>query len=420
MNPGGQRRYPSGWWVMLGLLAGAALGLAARSGAPVLVWLVETVEPIGIVFVNAIRMTVVPLVVSMLIAAIGSMSDRSALARLAGRSLVVGLTLAFVVAAFAMVLAVPILGNLPIDPSAVESLRAAAAGSADAAVPAAPRGIAGWFVDLVPANVTRAAADGAMLPLIVFALLFGLAMSRVPAERRAPVTGFFTGLADGMLVLVGWIIMAAPLGVFGLAAPLGARLGADLAGALVGYVALAVGLTALALALIVYPVTAVLGGVTLGRFARAVLPAQAVALSSRSTMATLPAMMDAATGLGVPPRAVALVVPLAAATLRVGSAVGQTVAVLFAARLFGVDLSAGQYLSVLVTTVLTTFTVPGIPGGSIVVMVPILAAAGVPAGAVAVLLGVDVIPDMLRTTANVTGGIAAAVLVGREEVPPVR
>ncbi len=252
-----------------------------------------------------------------------------------------------------------------------------------------------------------------MLPLIIFTIGFGVALTKVPEDRRAAVVGFFRGLADAMMVLVRWVIALAPIGVFALAAPLAARMGVSAAGALLSYILLAAVLTLVVLAVLVYPVTVVAGGVPLSRLARACAPAQAVAISSRSTMASLPAMIDAARTLGVTERVTAFVVPLAASMLRVGSAVGQTVAVLFAARLFNVSIAPLHLVAILVVTVLTTFTVPGIPGGSIVVMVPILLAAGVPADAVGVLLGADVIPDMFRTMANVTGGIAAAAIVDR-------
>ncbi|MGE0439245.1 MAG: dicarboxylate/amino acid:cation symporter [Gemmatimonadales bacterium] len=397
--------------MLVGLAAGALLGIASRGGPPLLETLVRVAEPLGALFVNAIRLTVVPLVIALLVSGIGGVTDGGLVARLGGRSLGVGLALASVLAVFTALLAWPLLAAIPIDPVATAALRA----SSEA--PVTPPGLARWLVDLVPANIVKAAADGGMLPLILFSVALGLATTRIGPARRAAVTEFFGGLADAMMVLVGWIIAAAPLGVFGLAAPLGATLGGSLAGALGGYVALAVGLTVLALALVLYPATVVLARTPLRQFVRAVLPAQAVALSSRSTMATLPAMIEAAGRLGVPGHAAGFVVPLAAATLRVGSAVGQTVAVLFAARLFDVSLSPWQLVTVLLTTVFTTFTTPGVPGGSIVVMVPILAAAGVPASAVGILLGVDVIPDMIRTTANVTGGIAAAVIVAGDRSP---
>jgi Na+/H+-dicarboxylate symporter len=400
-------------WTLAGLAAGLLLGvLASRTESPPLLAIVRGLEPIGTVFVNAIRMTVVPLVVALLISGLVSIKDTGLLGRLGLRALLFGLSLAIVVALFTMVIAVPVLARVPIDPAAAASLRQGI--TPDTPSPLGSPGFAQWLTDLVPANVFKAAADGAMLPLIIFTLAFGFALTRVPAERRATVAGFFSGLADAMLVLVGWIIRLAPIGVFALAAPLAARMGAGVAGALLSYVLLAVILTLAALALVVYPVTVIAGRVPLRRLARACLPAQALALSSRSTMASLPAMIDSARALGVPEPVVAFVVPLAASMLRVGSAVGQTVAVLFAARLFEVTLSPVQLLAILITTVVTTFTVPGVPGGSIVVMVPILAAAGVPAGAVGILLGADVIPDMFRTMANVTGGIAAGVVVGRD------
>ena len=193
-------------------------------------------------------------------------------------------------------------------------------------------------------------------------------------------------------------------------------MGVSAAGALASYILLAAILTLAVLAGLVYPVTVVAGRVPLRRLVEACAPAQAVALSSRSTMASLLAMIDAAKTLGVPGHVTAFVVPLAASMLRVGSAVGQTVAVLFAARLFDVEISPLHLAVILVVTVLTTFTGPGIPGGSIVVMVPILLAANVPADAVGILLGADVIPDMFRTLANVTGGIAAAAIVGRPDL----
>lgn len=403
--------YGSALRVLAGLALGLALGLAAsRSGSPGLLALARGVEPLGTLFVNAIRMTVVPLVVAVLISGIVSISDAGLLTRLGLRSLVLGVGLTTTVAVFTMLIAAPLFARMQVDPAAAEALRQSAV---SAAAPAAPPGLAQWLTDLVPVNPIKAAADGTLLPLLVFTILLGFALTRLSAEMRAPVVGFFAGLGEAMMVLVGWVIRLAPLGVFALAAPLAARMGSGVAGALLSYVAVVAGLTLAALALIVYPVTMLLGRVSLKALARALAPAQALAFSSRSTMATLPAMIESARRLGVPESVVAFVVPLAASMLRVGAGVGQTVAVLFAARLFDVTLSPSQLVTVLLTTVVTTFAIPGIPGGSIVVMVPILAAAGVPAAATGILLGADVIPDMFRTMANVTGGISAGVVVGR-------
>jgi Na+/H+-dicarboxylate symporter len=404
---------------MAGLFAGVALGIVASvSASPWLLAAVRFLEPVGAMFVNAVRMAVVPLVVASLIGGIVATADDRSLTRLGVRSLIVFAALAISAAVLATLIAAPVLARIDIDPTAAARLRdsAPAASSVQATAP----GLAQWFTDLVPANPVKAAADGAMLPLIIFTLGFGAALTKVAAERRTAVVGFFRGLADAMMVLVGWVIALAPVGVFALAAPLAARMGFSAAGALLSYILLAPLLTVVVLAALVYPASVVLGGVPLGRLVRACAPAQALALSSRSTMATLPAMIDAARTLGVAERVTVFVVPLAASMFRVGSAVGQTVAVLFAARLFDVSLAPLQLAAILIVTVLTTFTVPGVPGGSIVVMVPILLAASVPAEAVGVLLGADVIPDMFRTMANATGGIAAAAIVDRsmpDDVP---
>ena len=409
--------------VLGGLIAGIVLGtVASRSGSPLLLSIISGLEPVGTLFMNGIRMAVVPLVVASLITGIASMTDVRSLTRLGLRSFVLFVALTLTAAIATTVLAVPLLAQLDIGPLTVQALRQASM-SRGGAIVAAPPGLGQWISDLVPANPIKAAADGSMLPLIVFTLGFGLALTRIPPDRRAAVVGFFGGLSDAMMVLVGWIINLAPVGVFALAAPLATRMGMGTAGALLGYVSIAVLLTVVVVAFLVYPAAAFLSRMSIARLARASAPAQAVAFSTRSTMASLPAMVQATKALGVPGHVVAFVVPLAAAMLRVGSAVGQMVAVLFAARLFDVSFSAIQLIAIVLTTVLTTFTVPGIPGGSIVVMVPILMAANVPTEALGLLLGVDVIPDMFRTMANVTGGILASAILGRsmrqEEFEPL-
>lgn len=395
--------------VLLGFAGGILLGLADRA-APRLDPVIAVADVVGTIFVNAIRMTVIPLVVGMLIAGLGSPSGSSVLSNL--RSRVIALLLLPVASAtFALFAGQAMLGLIAIDATAANELRASASiGAAGAA--AAPT-LTSWLIDLVPVNVIKAAADGSLLSLIVFTIPFALAVSRLADDRRLAVTNFFGAVAGAMLIVVRWIVAFAPIGVLALTAPIAARLGVSVAGLLASYIVVSVLLTLAALAIIIYPMASILGGVPVSMFARACVPAQSLAISSRSTMATLPAMMDAARGLGASESIVAVVVPLAASLLRVGSAVGQMTAVLFAARLFGVTLGAGQMASVLITTIFTTVASPGVPGGSIIVMAPVLVAAGIPAGAIGILLGADAIPDMIRTMANVTGGIAATVIASR-------
>jgi len=307
--------------------------------------------------------------------------------------------------------------RIAIDPAAIAALRARAtlAMNAPHAVEATKHpAVSQWLIDLVPANPIRSAADGAMLPLIVFAVAFGLALLSVVPEHRDPVVRFFRGIADAMLRIVRWVLMLAPLGVFALTLPLVARLGTVAIGALASYVALIAVTTTAFVLFIVYPAAAILGHVPIARFARAVFPAQAVAFSSRASLAALPALIEGAQRrLGMSAESSGFLLPLTSALFRVGAAMGLTVGAVFVAHLYGADLTGVQVLTAVATAVLTSFSIPGIPGGSIIAMVPVLASVGLPVEGIGVLLGVDTIPDAFRTTANVTGQMAAAVIAER-------
>jgi Na+/H+-dicarboxylate symporter len=193
-------------------------------------------------------------------------------------------------------------------------------------------------------------------------------------------------------------------------------MGLAAAGALLGFIVLVSGLCVAFVAFVLYPSAAVIGRVPLGTFARAIAPAQAVAFSARSSLAALPAMIEAAeTRLRFPPEISRFLLPLSASTFRAGSGVGLTVSVLFIARLYGVELDLTQIATIVLTVVLTSFSVPGIPNGSIIAMVPVLAAADIPIEGIGILLSIDTIPDMFRTGANVTGHMTAAAILARSE-----
>ncbi|HEY6829409.1 MAG TPA: dicarboxylate/amino acid:cation symporter, partial [Gemmatimonadaceae bacterium] len=305
--------------------------------------------------------------------------------------------------------------RLSIDPTAAANVRAAVASASSTVTSgaAAIQSPAQWLVSLVPANAVRAAVDGAMLPLIVFALLLGLALVTL-GDAAQPVVTFFRAVADAMLVIVRWLLVVAPYGVFALALPLVVRLGASAISALGTYVLLVSLDAVLFCALVLYPAAALFGGISIRTFARAALPPQAVAFSSRSSLAALPALIDTAkTRLDLPAEIAGFFIPLATVLFRVGATLGLTVGCVFLAKLYGVPMGPAQIATVVATSVLTSFSIPGIPGGSIIAMVPVLASVGLPIEGVGILFGVDTIPDMFRTTANVTGQLAAATIVGR-------
>jgi proton glutamate symport protein len=391
--------------VLLGLAAGLGLGAwVAASGSPALREAALWTEPLGTLWTRAIQMTVIPLVVSLLFA--GVAAGGAGIGRIGARALALFLVLLVAAAALALAVAPPLLGRVGIDPAAAAALRGAT-GPVEAQVPT----FAEWLTGLVPSNPVRAAADGAMLPLIVATLLFGAAATRAAPERRDLLVRVAEAVADATLVLVRWILALAPLGVFALALPLAARLGVAALGAVAAYIGLTVAACAVVIAAL-YPLAALGGRVRIGDFARAAAPAQAVAFSARSSLAALPLMIEGARALRLPREIGSFFLPLSASVFRLGGAIALPAGVLFIARLYGVELAPAQLVTVAVSSVLLTFSVPGIPGGSILIMAPILLAVGLPVEGIGILLGVDTIPDMFRTTTNVTGHMAAATLLG--------
>jgi proton glutamate symport protein len=406
--------------VLIALVVGMVAGIAiASSDSETLRGVVRWIEPLGTIFINAIRMTVIPLVVGSLVSGIASNSDLKSIGRIGRRAIVFYIVTLLAAAAFAVLLGPLAFSAVRIDPAAVAAMRESTAEAAARAAETAQTvpTFLEWLVSLVPQNPVRAASDGAMLPLIVFTLAFAFALTRIEGPRRDVVLRFFQGIADVSLTLVQWVLKFAPIGVFALTLVLAARLGVAAAGAVVSYMVIVSLMVVVFVALVMYPIAVVMGGHSLRAFARAVLPVQAVAFSSRSSLAALPAMMESArTQLRLPEPVVAFLLPLSVALYRIGAAIGMTIGVVFVAKLYGVDMTTARLATIVLTVVVTTFSVPGIPAGSIITMVPVLMAAGLPVEGIGILLGADTIPDMFRTTANATSDMVAAVAVaGKEE-----
>jgi Na+/H+-dicarboxylate symporter len=400
---------------VIALISGFVVGMGvAYTGNAKLVRAVSLIEPIGAIWVNAIRMTVVPLVVSLLIAAIVRGTEGREVGRIGGLSFGAFMLLNASAVVLALVAVPPIMSAVPVDVASVARLQsdaAAASMTVNEQVRALP-GIGQWIASLAPVNVVKAAADGAMLPLIVFTVLFALALRRITPERRDNVMRVFDGIGEAMLQVVRWLIALAPLGVFTLIAPTAARLGLSLAGALGFYVVAYSGMMVLTV-MVVAVVGALGSGVGLGRFFRAAFPAQAVAFSSSSSLASLPALIDSGGRLGLPQRVTGFVMPLAVSSFKVGMAPAWLTGTLFLAHLYGVQLGIVDYLTVVATAVALGFATPGVPNATFLLLVPLLASVSVPAAGVALLIAVDSIPDLFATTANVTADLAAASLVQR-------
>lgn len=393
----------------LGLIVGIAIASTSSSG---LRSFAGALEPIGTVWVSAIRMTVIPLVVSLLIATIAQEKDLGAMSRLGGRAVVIFVLLLSGVALLGFLAGPPLFTLLDIDAASAASLRGSA--SATAGTVELPT-FASWLVSLIPANPIKAAADGAMLPLIVFSVIFAAALARTPTDLRHTATAFFRGIADAMLVIVGWVLALAPIGVFALAVPLAVKVGVGVAGAVAFYLAVHCGLLVIA-GLLLYVVARVGAGIPTARFARAVLPAQVVAVGTRSSVAALPAMIDGAERvLDLPIQVTSFALPFGVSVFRLNQGVSWIVAALFIGKLYGIHLEVSQLALLAAASVAMSFSVPGIPSGGIFVAAPFFVIVGLPIEGIGILIALDAIPDLFKTSLNVTGQMAATAVLARRE-----
>lgn len=404
-------------WLILALLVGLAIGAVLRAYYPALAdSAVLLADPVGTLWVNAIRMTVIPLVVSTVLAALLAPGSRALFARLGWRAAALLGVLALVISSVSVIAAESVFTWLSLDDA-----RAAATGLGAAGPTAAVPGIGEWLVSLIPVNPVKAAADGAMLPLLIFTIAFGLAAARLHEPRRDLLRDFSEAVSEAMLCIVQVVLFFAPVGVFALSLVLAARLGASAVGALGVFVAVVVVLCVLVIAAF-YPLVAVASSTRLRDFAAASTAGQAVAFSARSSLAALPAMLEGARArLSVHRDLPGFFLPISASIFRPGSAVAIPVGAIFVAQLYGVELGAAALATIAVTSALLTFSVPSIPGGTILIMAPVLAAVGIPVAGIGVLLALDAIPDMFRTTTNVTGHMAAVTILDRwaDDAPTV-
>lgn len=399
--------------ILLSLIVGLAMGAALAAAAPA--WLdtpIAIAEPIGRLWLDALRMTIVPLVFSLLVTGIASTAATASAGGLAARTLLLFTVVLFFSAFFGEAATSAFLAVWPIPPAAADAMRASVA-SGGALVPAAAS-VSDWLGAIIPTNPIKAAADGDMLPLVVFALIFGFAVTRIQQQQRKTLTDFFQAVLETMLVIVHWVIWVAPVGVFALAFVVGARAGIAAAGALAHYVILLVAIQALLIVLI-YPPTVVFARLPWRQFARALAPAQAVAASTQSSLASLPAMIEAGQQLRIAAPVSALVLPLAVSVFRITGPAANLAVVLYSASLFGVELSLGQFIAGAAIAVVMSFAAVGLPGqiSFFTSIVPICLIMGVPVGALPLLLAVETVPDIFRTIGNVTADVAATAVMDR-------
>ena len=388
------------WLTFGGLVAGLIAG-SLIAGRPVAEAVLPVSEPVGALWLRALQMTIIPLVAALLVLGITQLAS-AARAGATARRMLLFVAGALVFSGLATIIAMPLLLGAVPPPDGAQSLLAANV------EPQEVPGLADFVLSLIAPNIVAAAAETSMLPLTIFFALFAVAITRLPEDQSASLRGFFEAVANAMLLVIGWVLWLAPIGVFALALGVAVRAGGDAAFlTLIHYI-----LTVAAMGGIVLVAAFAVGAVRHGplTFARAMLPAQAVAISTQSSLASLPAMLATARRLGIGENVSDFVLPLSVAIFRAtGPAMNLAVAI-YVAHLFGIELTWPAMLAGLAVAFVISIGSVSLPGTiSFVVSIgPIALAMGVPVEPLALLVAVEMLPDIMRTLANVTADVALA------------
>lgn len=391
--------------IAAGLVLGLIVGLgAAATGNQWLLALAKGSAPFGAIFMNAIRMVIIPLIVTIIFTSIARLGDPRKLGRIGG------LTIAFywitLIPAIAIGMATMKFGLRFANEIAMPQTTASE-------VPEL-QSIVDFIVSLVPANPFAAASSGAILPLIVFTALVAAATGTLPAERRERLINIADDASAALIKLVWWILYTAPIGVFGLAAPVTADLGWDLVQSLAVFIVFVFVGLAIFLAVVTLPLVYFVTGIGPVRYLKGTFGGVSIAVSTTSTAAAIPVTReDAIRNIGVSTTIANLLVPLGASMHRPGSALFQGAAIVFLAYLYDVPIPTAAIAAAMLATFLVSLTVAPVPSSSVVTMAPALDAVGVPVAGLAIILGIDRIPDMMRSAVNILGQVSAAALVDR-------
>lgn len=415
------------WQIVTGLVAGLLFGiLAAAQG-----WGTFTanwIAPFGTIFLNALKLIAVPLVLTSLIAGVASLSDVKKLSRIGGRTI----TIYIATTTLAVTIGLVVVNTLRPGDSVPEAMRielqetyaVQASTGTEAAERAQARPPLQILVDIVPENAIAAFGNNArMLQVVFVALIIGIALIQIPADKRQPVLAVVDGLQAVVIRIVEMIMVTAPVGVFALMAATITSVAGDslseilnLLGAL-GFYMIAVLLGLALMGLVVYPtMLRLFSGMPIRHFFREMLPVQLLAFSTSSSGATLPVTMKVArTRLGVSKEVSSFVLPLGATINMDGTALYQAVAAVFIAQTLGMEIGIAGQLTIVLTAVLASIGTAAVPGAGIIMLVIILEAISVPSAGIALILGVDRLLDMVRTMTNVTGDATVASIVASKE-----
>jgi DAACS family dicarboxylate/amino acid:cation (Na+ or H+) symporter len=421
-----RRRVPLHTKILLGLLVGALAGVASNLYArdsPRLLWVVDNVaQPVGQIFLRLLFMVVVPLVFASVTMGVASLGDVRRIGRIGVKTLLLFLATTAVAVCLGVVLVNLIRPGESLDPAIRTALMAEYSGEAGEKVVLSEENRFGinTLVNIVPRNPIAAAAGGDMLGLIFFSLMFGIALTLIAKEASAPVMRVLEGVNQAVMVIIGFAMRLAPLGVAGLIFSVTAKFGFEVLQSLALYVVTVL----LALAIHQFGVIGLIAravtGIGFASFYSRIRALMITAFSTSSSNATLPTTIRTAEdGFGVPREVAGFVLPLGATMNMNGTAMFEGVTVLFLAQVFGVHLDLATQVIVVIMSVVTAIGVAGVPSGSIPLLVMVLGMVGVPGEGIALILGVDRILDMARTVPNVTGDLLTSLIVARSENLPI-
>jgi DAACS family dicarboxylate/amino acid:cation (Na+ or H+) symporter len=405
--------------ILIGLLTGAVLGITANltaGGSDGLERVINLfTDPLGRVWLNALIMVVIPLVISTLTTGVAGLGSIAKVGRMGGLTLLTFLMFTAVSATLGLVLVNVIQPGANLDPELRTRLMQTYETQSTQAMGVAQQGVSiDLFVNMVPRNPVSAAADFNMLGIIFFSLMMGVAMTRLPKDKAKPVLDFLNSLAHISIGIIEMVMKVAPFAVACLIFSVTGRFGFDILVSLATYVATVLAGLGIFM-VVVYPLALkFIAGRSPGAFYHEAWIVIVTAFSTSSSNATLPTTLRVAEEkLGVPNEVAGFVVPLGATMNMDGTALFEGVTVLFIAQVFGIDLAIGEQILVVLMSVVVSVGAAGVPGGSIPLLMIVLSMVGAPMEGIAIVLGVDRILDMCRTTTNVTGDLVSSTIVGR-------
>jgi DAACS family dicarboxylate/amino acid:cation (Na+ or H+) symporter len=407
--------------IILGLVLGAAAGVSVNAfaeGAAWVRWIGDNVAgPVGQIFLRMLLMTVVPLVFASITLGVAGLGDLRKVGRVGGRTLAYFAMSTALSAVLGLALVNLVRPGEGLAPEVRDQLMATYRSDAEGmqAGGAARFGI-DMFVNIVPRNPVAAAANMEMLGVIFFAAVFGAALTLIPKEKSQPLVRVLEALGEAIVKVIDIAMKLAPYGVFGLIFVVTSRFGWDILVQLGKYVGVVIAGLFLYATVGLSLLVRIFGGLSPRTFWKKAWTSLVTAFSTSSSNATLPTNIAVAErDLKIPPHIAGFVLPLGATMNMNGTALYEGVTVLFLAQVFGVALTLDQQLIVVVMSVITAIGAAGVPGGSLPLIMVVLAMVGVPPEAIAVILGIDRILDMSRTALNVTGDLTAAAYVARTE-----